>query len=119
MEPLRVGIVEDQREIREGLAALVGGTPGYECTGAYRSVEEALRELPARVPQVLLLDVGLPGMSGIEGIPLLKARCRGLAIVMLTVYNDDERIIQAVCAGACGYLLKKTPPVRLLEGLRE
>jgi DNA-binding NarL/FixJ family response regulator len=119
MEPLRVGIVEDQREIREGLAALVGGTPGYECTGAYRSVEEALRELPARVPQVLLLDVGLPGMSGIEGIPLLKARCPGLAIVMLTVYNDDERIIQAVCAGACGYLLKKTPPVRLLEGLRE
>ena len=119
MEPLRVGIVEDQREIREGLAALVGGTPGYECTGAYRSVEEALRELPARVPQVLLLDVGLPGMSGIEGIPLLKARCPGLAIVMLTVYNDDERIIQAVCAGACGYLLKKTPPARLLEGLRE
>ena len=119
MEPLRVGIVEDQREIREGLAALVGGTPGFECTGAFRSVEDALRELPSRPPQVLLLDVGLPGMSGIEGIPLLKARCPGLAILMLTVYNDDERIIQAVCAGACGYLLKKTPPARLLEGLRE
>ena len=119
MDLLRVGIVEDQREIREGLAALVGGTPGFECTGAFRSVEDALRELPSRPPHVLLLDVGLPGMSGIEGIPLLKARCPGLAILMLTVYNDDERIIQAVCAGACGYLLKKTPPARLLEGLRE
>lgn len=119
MEPLRVGIVEDQREIREGLAALVGGTPGYECTGAFRSVEDALRELPRQPPQVLLLDVGLPGMSGIEGIPLLKARCPGLAVLMLTVYNDDDRIIQAVCAGACGYLLKKTPPARLLECLRE
>ena len=119
MEPLRVGIVEDQREIREGLAALVGGTPGYECTGAFRSVEDALRELPRHPPQVLLLDVGLPGMSGIEGIPLLKGRCPGLAVLMLTVYNDDDRIIQAVCAGACGYLLKKTPPARLLECLRE
>jgi DNA-binding NarL/FixJ family response regulator len=119
MDLLRVGIVEDQREIREGLAALIGGTPGFECTGAFRSVEEALGPLQARPPQVLLLDVGLPGMSGIEGIPLLKARCPGLAILMLTVYNDDERIIQAVCAGACGYLLKKTPPARLLEGLRE
>jgi DNA-binding NarL/FixJ family response regulator len=119
MEPLRVAIVEDQREIREGLAALVGGTPGFECTGAFRSVEDALRELPSRPAQVLLLDVGLPGMSGIEGIPLLKARCPGLAILMLTVYNDDDRIIQAVCAGACGYLLKKTPPAKLLECLRE
>jgi DNA-binding NarL/FixJ family response regulator len=119
MDLLRVGIVEDQREIREGLAALVGGTPGYECTGAFRSVEDALRELPSRPAQVLLLDVGLPGMSGIEGIPLLKDRCPGVAILMLTVYNDDDRIIQAVCAGACGYLLKKTPPARLLECLRE
>ena len=119
MDPLAVGIIEDQREIREGLAALIGGTPGFECTGTFRSVEEALAPLQARPPQVLLLDVGLPGMSGIEGIPLLKARCPGLALLMLTVYNDDDRIIQAVCAGACGYLLKKTPPARLLECLRE
>lgn len=119
MEPLAVGIIEDQREIREGLAALIGGTPGFECTGAFRSVEEALGPLTTRPPQVLLLDVGLPGMSGIEAIPLLKERCPGLALLMLTVYGDDDRIIQAVCAGACGYLLKKTPPARLLECLRE
>jgi len=119
MDPLAVGIVEDQREIREGLAALIGGTPGFECTGAFRSVEEAMGPLQSRPPRVLLLDVGLPGMSGIDAIPLLKARCPGLALLMLTVYGDDDRIIQAVCAGACGYLLKKTPPARLLECLRE
>jgi DNA-binding NarL/FixJ family response regulator len=119
MEPLRVAIVEDQREIREGLAALIGGTQGYRCTAAFRSMEEALAPLEADPPDVALVDVGLPGMSGIEGIPLLKARCPKLAVLMLTVYADDERIIQAVCAGACGYLLKKTPPARLLESLRE
>jgi DNA-binding NarL/FixJ family response regulator len=119
MDPLAVGIIEDQREIREGLAALIGGTPGFECTGAFRSVEEAMGPLQARPPRVLLLDVGLPGMSGIEAIPLLKGRLPGLSLLMLTVYGDDDRIIQAVCAGACGYLLKKTPPVRLLECLRE
>jgi DNA-binding NarL/FixJ family response regulator len=119
MDPLAVGIIEDQREIREGLAALIGGMPGFECTGAFRSVEEAMGPLQARPPRVLLLDVGLPGMSGIEAIPLLKARLPGLSLLMLTVYGDDDRIIQAVCAGACGYLLKKTPPVRLLECLRE
>jgi DNA-binding NarL/FixJ family response regulator len=119
MENLRIAIVEDQREIRDGLAALIGGTPGYRCTGAYRSIEEALGPLEADPPDVALCDVGLPGMSGIEGIPLLKERCPKLAVLMLTVYGDDDRIIQAVCAGACGYLLKKTPPARLLESLRE
>lgn len=119
MQPLRVAIVEDQREIRDGLAALIGGTPGYRCTGAFRSIEEALGPLEAEPPDVALVDVGLPGMSGIEGIPLLKARCPKLAVLMLTVYGDDDRIIRAVCAGACGYLLKKTPPARLLESLRE
>ena len=119
MEPLRVAIVEDQREIREGLAALVRGTPGFQCTGTFRSAEEAMAPLEADPPQVVLLDIGLPGMSGIEAIPLIKARCPGIAVLLLTVYQDDDRIIQAVCAGACGYLLKKTPPVRLLECLRE
>ena len=119
VEPLNVAIVEDVREIRDGLAALIGGTPGYRCSGAFRSMEEALPAIEARPPDVALVDVGLPGMSGIEGIPLLKERCPKLAVLMLTVYADDDRIIRAVCAGACGYLLKKTPPARLLECLRE
>jgi DNA-binding NarL/FixJ family response regulator len=119
VNPLKVAIIEDRREIREGLAALIGGTPGYVCSGAFRSVEEALGPVQRDPPDVALVDVGLPGMSGIEGIPLLKQRCPGLAVLMLTVYADDERIIQAVCAGACGYLLKKTAPARLLECVRE
>jgi len=118
-EPLNVAIIEDLREIRDGLAALIGGTPDYRCSGAFRSMEEALPALAASPPDVALVDVGLPGMSGIEGIPLLKERCPKAAVLMLTVYADDDRIIQAVCAGACGYLLKKTPPARLLECLRE
>jgi DNA-binding NarL/FixJ family response regulator len=119
VKELDVAIVEDLREIREGLAALIGGTPGFRCVGAFRSMEEALPALAANPPDVALVDVGLPGMSGIEGIPLLKARCPSAGVLMLTVYADDDRIIQAVCAGACGYLLKKTPPARLLECLRE
>jgi DNA-binding NarL/FixJ family response regulator len=73
----------------------------------------------ADVPDVALVDIGLPGMSGIEGIALLKARHPGLLLLMLTVYDDDERIFDALCAGACGYLLKRTPPARLLEYLKE
>ena len=119
MESLSVAIIEDLREIRDGLAALIGGTPGYRSGGAFRSMEEALPALAQTPPDVALVDVGLPGMSGIEGIPLLKERCPRTAVLMLTVYADDDRIIQAVCAGACGYLLKKTPPARLLECVRE
>jgi DNA-binding NarL/FixJ family response regulator len=119
VEPLRVAIVEDQSKIREGLAALIRGTPGFHCTGTFRSAEEALGPLADDPPQVVLLDIGLPGMSGIEAIPRLKERCPAVAVLLLTVYQDDDRIIQAVCAGACGYLLKKTPPARLLDCLRE
>jgi DNA-binding NarL/FixJ family response regulator len=119
VDSLKVAIIEDRRELREGLVSLIGGTPGYECSGAFRSVEEALGPMEKGPPDVALLDVGLPGMSGIEGIPLLKDRCPGMAVLMLTVYDDDERIIRAVCAGACGYLLKGTPPARLLECLKE
>lgn len=116
---IKVAIVEDRREIREGLAMLINGTEGFQCTGAYRSMEEALAKIGSDLPLVTLCDIGLPGMSGIEGIRILKERYPNLLLLMLTVYDDDERIFDALCAGACGYLLKKTPPARLLEGLRE
>jgi DNA-binding NarL/FixJ family response regulator len=114
-------IVEDQQELREGLQVLINGTPGYRCLGAFRSMEDALAHLSASslAPRVLLVDIGLPGMSGIEGIPLLQKRFPEAAVLVLTVYDDDERIFAALCAGASGYLLKNTPPARLLEGLRE
>jgi DNA-binding NarL/FixJ family response regulator len=116
---IAVAVIEDQRVIRDGLAALVDGTEGFRCVGAWRSVEEALPAIGGAEPHVLLLDIGLPGVTGIEGLPLLKERCPRLLTLILTVYDDDERIFNALCAGALGYLLKKTPPARLLEAVRE
>lgn len=114
-----MAIVEDVRDIRESLTFLVNGTPGYSCTGSYRSMEEALERIPQRLPDVVLSDIGLPGMNGIAGIRLLKERHPELIVLMLTVYDDDDRIFEAICAGACGYLLKKTPPAKLLDSLKE
>ncbi|HEV2448140.1 MAG TPA: response regulator transcription factor [Candidatus Sulfopaludibacter sp.] len=119
MEALATLVIEDQPEIREGLKVLINGTPGYRCVGAFGSMEEALAGPAGDPPQVILLDIGLPGISGVEGIPLLKERYPGAAILVLSVYDDDDRIFRALCAGAGGYLLKKTPPARLLESLRE
>ncbi|SPF54814.1 Response regulator [Candidatus Sulfopaludibacter sp. SbA4] len=116
---IRVAIIEDRARTREGIQALVDGTPGYRCTGSFGSMEEALETIDSDPPAVVLLDIGLPGMSGIEGIRCLKERYPGVLLVMLTVYDDDRRILDAICAGACGYLLKSTPPARLLESLRE
>ena len=117
--PIKVAIVEDERDIRESLCLLVGGTNGYVCSGSYRSMEEALEKIPRQLPDVVLSDIGLPGISGIEGVRALKQRFPDLLVLMLTVYDDDERIFDAMSAGACGYLLKKTPPARLLESLKE
>jgi DNA-binding NarL/FixJ family response regulator len=116
---IRIAIIEDQHEIREGLASLINGTRGYQCTGSYRSMEEAFARIGRELPDVALIDIGLPGISGIEGTRQLKERYPNLLVLILSVYDDDDRIFEALCAGACGYLLKKTPSARLLEGLRE
>jgi DNA-binding NarL/FixJ family response regulator len=116
---IRVVAVEDRRELREGLVALIDGTDGYRCVGSYGSMEDALAGLARDRPDVVLLDIGLPGMSGIDGARMIKSRFPDLRILMLTVYDDDARIFEALCAGATGYLLKKTPPARLLEDLKE
>jgi DNA-binding NarL/FixJ family response regulator len=106
-------------EIGDGLAALINGTEGYCCTGAFRSMEQALAGIGASLPDIVLVDIGLPGMSGIDGIRFLKERYPALHFLILTIYDDDERIFEALCAGACGYLLKRTTPARLLESLKE
>ena len=117
---ISVGIVEDQRLTREGLRALVDGSDGFSCIGAWRSMEEALAAQPAAgPPQVVLLDIGLPGMSGIEGIPRLRAKWPSAALVVLTVYEDNERVFEALCSGGNGYLLKNTTPPKLLEGVQD
>jgi DNA-binding NarL/FixJ family response regulator len=119
LAPIKVAIVEDERDIRECLCLLVSGTEGYVCSGSYRTMEEALEKIPRQMPDVVLSDIGLPGMSGIDGVRTLKERFPDLLVLMLTVYDDDDRIFDAMCAGACGYLLKKTPPARLLDSLKE
>jgi DNA-binding NarL/FixJ family response regulator len=116
---LRVVIIEDLREVREGLRMLIDGTRGFACANSYRTMEEALGRVGDDRPDVILTDIGLPGMSGVEGIPHLRGRCPEVPILTLTVYDNDDEVFNALCAGACGYLLKNTPPARLLESLRE
>ena len=116
---IKVAIIEDRREIRESLGTLIGGTDGFACTGSYRSMEDALAKIGSHLPDLALVDIGLPGMSGIEGLRILKEQYPDMLLLMLTIYDDDERIFDAMCAGASGYLLKKTPPARLLESLKE
>jgi len=98
---------------------LIDGTDGFSCVGSYRTMEEAIDKIERNLPDVVLADIGLPGMNGIEGVKIMKDRHPSLTVLMLTVYEDDERIFDALCAGACGYLVKKTQPARLLENIKE
>jgi DNA-binding NarL/FixJ family response regulator len=116
---IRVAIVEDQARLRDGLSALIAATPEFAVVGSFGSMEEAIDGLGRASAQVLLADIGLPGMSGIDGVRRLKTTHPELQILMLTVYNDNDHIFEAICAGACGYLLKDTPPSQLLESIRE
>ncbi len=117
--PIRVGIIEDLLEVREGLMALIDGAAGFECSCGYRTMEEALARLDPGAVDVILTDLGLPGMSGTEGIRILRERSPDMPILALTVYDDRDEVFNALCAGASGYLLKNTPPERLLESIRE
>ena len=117
-DPIRVTIVEDDRTTRQGLAMLIGATSGYECVGQFRTVDDALR--PANLtPDVILLDINLPGIRGTEGVKLLRSRHPAAQVVMLTVFDAQDHVFESICNGACGYLLKKTPPARLLEAIAE
>lgn len=116
---INVVIVEDNNTIRNGLAALISATDGYSCVAAYQSAEEFLAELRSINLDVVLMDIGLPGMNGIDAVKKAKLTHPDLNILMLTIYEESDKIFDALCAGACGYLVKKTPPARLLEAIKE
>ena len=116
---ISVSIVEDEARIRKQLATLIEDAPGFRCAGVYPSAEEALREIPKQPPDVVLMDINLGGMSGIECVRKLRESAPALQILMLTVYDDSELIFKALAAGASGYLLKRLPPPQLLEAIAD
>ncbi len=116
---IKVAIVEDNEKIRNGLEALINGSPEFSCIAAYETGEEALRYLPPKRPDVVLMDIGLPGMSGIECVEELKKNLPDVQVMMLTVYEDDERVYTSLLAGATGYVLKNTMPAELFEAIRD
>jgi DNA-binding NarL/FixJ family response regulator len=117
--PLRVAIVEDDEQVRENLAVLINETKGFECVGTFGSGEAALENMPRRPPDVVLMDVNLPGMSGVECVRQLKARIPAIQVVMLTVYDDSDRIFQALQMGASGYLLKRSTADEILRAIED
>ena len=117
--PIRVAIIEDLPEVREGLMTLINGADGFLCASGYRTMEDAIARLDLSSVDVILTDLGLPGMSGSEGIRILRERSPELCILALTIYADEDEVFDALCAGASGYLLKNTPPERLIESLRD
>jgi DNA-binding NarL/FixJ family response regulator len=114
-----VAIVEDIREIREGLKLLIDSSEGFSCIDTYPTAEEALQQLPERQPDVVLVDIQLPGISGIECVRRLKPQCSSTQFIMSTVYEDDENIFESLKAGASGYLLKKIAPEKILDAITE
>ena len=119
MENIRVAIVEDEDEIRNALRILINGFNGFTCNNAYSNAEDALMNIPSLMPDVVLMDVHLPGKNGIECVKDLKKLCGMTQFMMCTVYDDDDNIFEALRAGATGYLLKRTPPAQMLEAIRD
>lgn len=116
---IRVSIVEDNAVLRESLSVLINGSDGFRCISTFANAETAIQELPRNWPDIVLMDINLPKMSGIECVAKLKAMKPALQVLMLTVYVDSEKIFKSLMAGASGYLIKQTPPAKILEALSD
>lgn len=116
---VHVVIIEDIREIREGLQLLIDSSEGFSCLQTFPNAEQAIEQLPGSCPDVTLMDINLPGISGIEAVRKLKIQCPRTHFIMSTVYEDDENIFESLKAGASGYLLKKTAPSKILDAITE
>ena len=116
---ISVSIVEDDAQVRASLVKLIDSSPGFRCVSNHASAENALLEIPKVKSQVVLMDINLPGINGVECVRRLKPQMPGTQVIMLTVYQNTEHIFNALAAGATGYLLKQTPPAELLAAIRE
>ena len=119
MRPISIAIVEDLEEVRDGIAKLIDLDPGFVVTDAFANAEEAILQLPNNPPDIVIMDINLPGMNGIECIRRIKDKCVGTQFMMFTVYENDEKVFEALKAGATGYLLKKTSPSAIVEALKD
>ncbi len=118
-EIIHVAIVEDEDEIRGLLEQIIDRSPGFSCKHVYKDCESAIESIKTAMPHVVLMDIQLPGMSGIEGVKILKSGLPDTDFIMLTIRDEGEVVFESLCAGATGYLLKETPPVKLLAAIRE
>lgn len=116
---IKVAIFEDNRSLREGLAAMIGGTPGFLSVGAFPNCNNLLKNIEQAKPDVVLMDIGLPGIDGIEAVRMIKEEYPEIKILMETIFDDDEKIFNSICAGAEGYILKHTSPADIMEAIRE
>ena len=116
---IRVTIFEDYKILREGLYQLINGTDGLSCAGAFPDCQNLVKNIQRTQPDVVLMDIRMPGISGIEGVKIIREKFPTVRILMQTVFEDEDKIFSAICAGASGYILKKTAPSALLEAIRE
>lgn len=116
---IKVAIFEDNNSLRNGLYQLIDGSNGLECVGAYPDCSAILKRIEAIKPDVILMDIEMPGISGIEGVQIVKDKYPEMKILMQTIFEETEKIFQSICAGASGYILKNTTPLRILEAIRE
>lgn len=117
--PVKVAIFEDRTAVREAISMLVEGTFGLELTGAYPNCNNVINNIRSAQPDVVLMDIEMPGMNGVEAVKIIKQQFPAITIIMQTVFEDDDKVFDAICSGASGYLLKNTPPSRLMESIIE
>lgn len=116
---IKVAIFEDNRSLREGLAVMIGGTPGFNCVGAFPNCNNLLKNISQADPDVVLMDIEMPGINGIEAVGMIKEEYPDMKILMETIFDDDEKIFNSICAGAEGYILKHTSPAEIMEAIKE
>ena len=118
-QTVHITIFEDNKDLREGLQQILNASPGFSCAGAYANCNNMLKRLRENEPDVVLMDIQMPGMSGIEAAALIRQEFPELPVLMQTVFEDESKVFAAICAGANGYILKTTPPAKLLEAIKE